>query len=250
MIVPNIDLKIVQGSRGPDHEDMSSWVGPPPSSNHFPSARSTDFARRLSVGRQSVVWVSLCHEGSLFEDGSDVPFLKIWCVWQSSWSSWEKVSLRWKWKSDDIYGNKHPPRVMTELDRLTRVYRSKPVIPYWVYRSNWVTPRGYNGLTRSNPEGMGIFLWIRRWPGPLAPLHPLPDTMYPPEITKHQKTAIFNVFRVCKRRGTRFGLSSGLGCGYKVFPRVRLYGNHATTVPDTSYSPKITKKHRLRVFFR
>ena len=76
MIVQNIDLKIVQGSRGPDHEDMGSWVGPPPSSNHFPSARSTDFARRLSVGRQSVVWVSLCHEGSLFEDGSDVPFFE------------------------------------------------------------------------------------------------------------------------------------------------------------------------------
>ena len=75
MIVQNIDLKIEQGSRGPDHEDTGSWVGPPPSSNHFPSARSTDFARTLSVGRQSVVWVSLCHEGSLLEDGSDVSFL-------------------------------------------------------------------------------------------------------------------------------------------------------------------------------
>ena len=55
MIFQKIDLKIVQVSRAPDHVDMGSSVGPPPSEYHFPSVRSTDFARRLSsVARPTV----------------------------------------------------------------------------------------------------------------------------------------------------------------------------------------------------
>ena len=163
------------------------------------------------------------------------------------------MCLFWRsWASDRVLGHLVRRFHSGGNEKVMRFMETNIKPELWPVLTDWPGyigqirsyPVGYIGQTGSHPVGTTVIsgLTQRVWEsssefgGDLDrehPCTPLPDTIYPRNITKHQKNAIFNVFRVCKRRVTGFHLSFGLGCGYKVFSRVRRCGNHRPTAPDT-----------------